>query len=100
MFAAVQNKHAVNLHLGSALADDLSLDVVRSKDNFRIPPAFKNLMVHFLVAPLVAAVPAGSVGDNFTAGLACRRVKAQYTLLQRKRAVHGMERAAKRPMNF
>jgi hypothetical protein len=54
--------------------------------------------VHFLVARIVAALAAGSIRNNLAAGIPARWIKLQNAALQPKSPVHGMQRAAKRPV--
>src|SRR6266849_4612798 len=64
VFAAMQNKKSVHLNSKNSLRCNFSFHAVRPKNDFRVSPAFENLFVHFLVASIVATIPACCVHDD------------------------------------
>ena len=63
MVAAVDAEDAVHLHRRVTVARHLSVDPVRTKNDFGISGAFEDFLVHLLVAHADAAVTAGRVHD-------------------------------------
>src|SRR6266851_4034169 len=100
VFAAVQNKNPVHLNRKRSLRRDFPFHAVRPENDVGVLPACENLFVHFLVASIVAAVPACRVDHNLTTGFAGRGVNVQCPIFKRKRSMNGVEGCAKRPAHF
>jgi len=99
MFAAMQNKNPVQLNCESARGRNFSVHPVRPENDILVSRAFENFFVHFLVARIVAAIPAGGEYDDFTANFAAPGVNVQSPVFERKRSMNGVERRAKRPVH-
>src|SRR6266853_4908942 len=100
VFAAMQNKNPVHLNRKASLRRNFPFDPVRPKNDFGILPAFENVLVHFLIAPIVAAVSACRVYADLTIGFTARSVKLDRTVLKCKGSMNGVEGCAKRPVHL
>lgn len=99
VLAAVEHKNPVDLYPRFAVWLELSCDIVRPENNLAEFSTFEHFLVHFLVSSVAAAFSAGGVHNDFSARFPCRRIDLQTPALQDKSSMHGVQRAAKRPMH-
>jgi hypothetical protein len=100
MLAAMHNKSTMHLNRKGSVGHNFPFDAVWPKNNIGVSGAFENLFVHFPIARIVPAVPAGGVYSDLTAGFAAREVELQGPILECKRPVYGVQRRAKRPVHL
>src|SRR6267154_5984257 len=100
VFAAVQNKNPVHLNRKDPLRRNFPFHAVWPKNDFGEFPAFENVFMHFLVAPIVAAVSACRAYGDLTTGFAGRGVNVEGPILESKRSMNRMQRCAKHPVHF
>ena len=70
------------------------------KNDLGIALALQHLFVHFLVAGLIAALAAGGIHNDFTAGGAGLRVECDAATLEFESAMDGVHRSSQRPLDF
>lgn len=91
MVASMQLENAVELDRRVSPQFDFAGQSGRRESDLGKALAFENLLVHFVVAALVAAVTAGSVDDDEAAGRASRLVEVNRPAFDREGSMHGME---------
>lgn len=100
VFGAMQQENSVHLRGDATLPRDVSVDAIGTKRDLLILRAFNNFPVHFLAAPLVAALGAESVDRDLAAGLASYRIDSQHAALNRESSMNGVPRTPQGPMHL
>src|ERR1700676_2990888 len=89
MLRAMQKKRSTHLYVGGTLRQDLPLDSIGTENHFGVAPALENLVVHFLVTPLVPALSTRGIGDEFSAGTAADWIEFHGAAFQGKFSMNG-----------
>ena len=94
VLAPVKGENSVNLYRGVSPHFESSANIIWPKSDFAEPCTLEDLFVHLSIALVVAALSAGGVHGDLTAG--CPR---RGTNLQSKSPMHGVQRAPERPVH-
>lgn len=89
----------MKLHRGFSLRREIAGNTVRPENDFVESPAFEHHFVHFPVAPVVAALSAGGIHNDFSARFTRSGIDLHTAMLQRKGSVNRVQRTAERPMH-
>jgi hypothetical protein len=73
--------------------------VVRSEDDFWIPIAFEDVVVHFLVSRLAAAIAALGINNDLPGAFTSREITMNGSTLQLERAVDGVKKVTQRELD-
>jgi hypothetical protein len=98
------HRHLVVLAMNPKRAMDArfrqcTLHVVRGKDDFRIPIAFENVVMHFLVTRLAAAIAALGVNNDLSGAFTGREIIVHGSTLQLERALNGVKNVTQRELD-
>src|SRR5258708_16919926 len=96
----MHGENALDLDSRLALVCHRALNMLRRENDVSIFLALQNVLVHFLVATVAAALAAGGVHNKFASGGAGSIVKLYAAALQTKVAVNGVERGIHGEVDF
>lgn len=99
MTGAVNVKETLYLYVGGALLCDIPRYVSGGERDFRIAFALENLLVHLLVARVIAALAAGRIHNDFAAGVARPWVECDAATFQFESAVNCVQNIPQCPLD-
>jgi hypothetical protein len=99
VLAPVKGENSVDLYRRVSRHFEFSANAIWPKNDFAEPCTLEDLFMHLSVAPVVAALSAGGVHRDLTAGCPRCGIKLQVATLQSKSPMHGVQRAPERPVH-
>ncbi len=95
----VERHRSLQLHLRTAVVAHGAHHMLRSEDDRRKFLGLENLLLHLLIARVVAGLSAGGIHHQFAIRRSRRTVKAKHATLQLKSSVDRVQNVAERPIN-
>src|SRR5712672_2644026 len=96
----MHGENALDLDSRLALVCHRALNMLRCENDVRVFRALQNVLVHFFIATVAAALAAGGVHNKFACGGPGSIVKLYAAALQMKVAVNGVERGTHGEVDF